>query len=289
MKQILAIFACILCITSCDRSSGGEAKQLQAQNDSLRLQLVKNEAELDEMLAILNSVESDIETIRKAENYLNVEKDAELSSSKRDQIKKNMDLVVETIRKNKEQLSDLQEKLNKSNVRSLALQKTIDRITNDLSEKSELIVMLQQDLGKKDEQIREMSQQVEALNTDVQILEEVNTSQNDLINRQDNTINTVYYCFGTKKELLEQKILTGSGLFSKPKALQDGFNREYFIATDKRKLSEIPLFARKAIIRSNHPAKSFEFIGDREKNLTLWIKNPDTFWELSKYLVIEVD
>jgi hypothetical protein len=70
--------------------------------------------------------------------------------------------------------------------------------------------------------------------------------------------------------------------------LQDGFNQDYFITVDKRKLSEIPLFARKAIIHTSHPANSYEFIEDREKNLTLRIKHSEKFWDLSKYLVIEV-
>jgi chromosome segregation ATPase len=278
----------VLLIASCNQFSG-DSKQLQAENDSLKLQLAKNESELNEMLGILNSVESDIQSIREAENYLNVEKDAELSSSKRDQIKANMTMVVETIKKNKQQLSELQDKLNKSNVRSSALQKTIDRITNDLNEKSELLVKLQGDLGKKDEQIRQMSEQVVALNTDVQILEETNTSQNDLINRQDKTLNTIYYCFGTKKELSEQLILTGGGLFSKSKTLQEGFNQEYFISADKRKLSSIPLFSKKAKMYTNHPENSYRLIKDSEGEITLEIENQEDFWSLSKYLVIEVN
>jgi hypothetical protein len=290
MKQILAIFACVLFITSCsNQTSGGDPKQLQTENDSLKLQLAKNEAELNEMLDILNAIEGDIETIRTAENYLNMEKDAELSTSKRDQIKKNMALIVETINKNKEQLSELQDKLNKSNVRSTALQKTIDRITNDLTEKSELIVKLQQELGKKDMQIQQMSQQVTTLNADIQVLEASNASKNSVISKQDKTINMVYYCFGTKKELAEQKILAGGGLFSKSKALQDGFNQSYFITVDKRDLSEIPLFTRKATIRTSHPTNSYEFVEDSDKNLTLRIKNRDNFWSLSKYLVILVN
>jgi chromosome segregation ATPase len=287
MKQIAEILACILLITSCNRSSG-DPKQLQTENDSLKFQLARNESELNDMIDILNAVESDIETIRSAENYLNVEKDTELSASKRSRIKENMMMVIETIRKNKQLLSDLQDKLNKSNIHSSALQKTIDRITNDLNEKSELIVKFQQELGKKDEQIREISQQVEELNMDIQILEEVNTSQNDLIKQQDKALNTVYYCFGTKKELAEQKILAGGGLFSKTKALQEGFNQNYFITSDMRELSEIQLFARKATIRTSHPENSYEFMEDREKNLTLLIKNSEKFWSLSKYLVIEV-
>jgi predicted nucleic acid-binding Zn-ribbon protein len=287
MKQILLICLCVICFASCTQSSG-DYQKVQAENDSLRLQLTKNESELNEMLETLNAIESDIQTIRTAENYLNVEKDTELSSSRREQIKSNMSLVIETLKKNKQELSELQEKLNKSNVRSSALQKTIDRITNDLNEKSVLIVQLQQDLGKKDAQIQQMSQQVESLNTDVQILEDVNSSQNDLINQQDQTLNTVFYCFGTKKELSEQNILSGGGLFSKSKTLQDGFNKDYFISTDKRNLSSIPLFAHKAKVHTSHPSSSYKLVQDNEGNLTLRILNFDAFWSLSKYLVIEV-
>ncbi|MDR2384427.1 MAG: hypothetical protein LBD80_02010 [Tannerella sp.] len=287
MKQILAFYASIFLIVSCTQSVEN-SKQLQSENDSLRLQLAKNEAELNEVLNILNTVENDIKTIRSAENYLNIEKDTELTASARDQIKKNMTIIVETVKKNKQQLFELQEKLNESNVLSSALQKTIDRITNELNEKSELVVKFQRELGEKDEKIREMSQQVTELNTDIQILKEVNTSQNDLIKRQDITLSMVYYCFGTKKELAEQKILAGGSLFSKSKVLQEGFNQEYFITADKRNLLEIPLFARKAIIHTTHPERSYKFVADEEKNLTVRITDSDDFWRMSKYLVIEV-
>ena len=70
--------------------------------------------------------------------------------------------------------------------------------------------------------------------------------------------------------------------------LQDGFNKDYFISIDIREVKEIPLFAKKAKLRSNHPEGSYEFIEDEDGNLALIIKDENTFWSLGKYLVIEV-
>jgi hypothetical protein len=287
MKKALAICAFIIALTSCTQYSS-EYKRTQNENDSLKLQLLKNEAEMNEMLGILNDIENDIQSIREAEDFLSIQKDSELSDSKRQQIKRSMLIITETLRKNKLQLADLQEKLNNSNVQSSALRKTIERLTNDINEKSEIIVKLQDELGQRDEQIKEFAVQVEGLSADIQTLEGVNTSQSALISEQDQSLNQVYYCFGTKKELKEQNIISGGGLFTNSKTLEGEFNREYFISVDKRQVTAIPLYSSKAKVRTNHPAGSYEFFKDQDGNLTLEIKDVIKFWSLSKYLVIVV-
>jgi len=108
------------------------------------------------------------------------------------------------------------------------------------------------------------------------------------LSEQDKEIHSAYYCFGTKKELKEQNILTGSGLFSKPKVLEGNFNRAYFVQIDLREVTEIELFTGKAKVHSNHPANSYMFTKDPNNNLTLIVLDPELFWSLSRYLVIEV-
>jgi chromosome segregation ATPase len=274
-------------ITSCTNSSS-DNKKLQEENDSLRLHIKKSEVEMDEMISILNAIENDIKVIWDSEKFLEIQKDAELSGSKREQIKNNMAVIAETLKKNKQQLSELQAKLKVSSVQSSALQKTIDRLTKDIDEKAKLLVNMQAELDRKDRHITQLSEQVEELNSDIGILKETNENQSLRIDNQDKALNTVYYCFGTKKELKEQNILSGGGLFSKSKALQGEFNKEYFIAIDKRQVTAIPLYASKAKIKTNHPEDSYDFFKDPEGNLTLEIKNPEAFWSLSKYLVLEV-
>ncbi|MDR0697609.1 MAG: hypothetical protein LBG28_00095 [Tannerella sp.] len=287
MKKILVACACIILFTACVENTA-EYKKMKADNDSLKLQLKKSEVEMEDMLGVLNAIEDDIKSIRETEKYLDIQKDTELSGSMRQQIKDDMAIVVETLKKNKQKLAKLQEKLDASNVHSSALQKTIDRLTKDINEKAAFIVQLQNDLNHKDRQIAELSGKVEELTVDVEALRELSESQIERISDQDNALNMVYYCFGTKKELKEQQILTGGGVFSKSKALQGNFNKEYFITVDKRQVTAIPLYASKAKIRTNHPEGSYKFFRDPEGNLTLEIDNPERFWSLSKYLVIEV-
>jgi len=99
MKKIFFCITSLIAVASCTTYST-EYKQAQSENDSLRLLLTKNEVEMNDMLEMLNSIEEDISAIRNAEEYINIEKDAELSESRRARLQQNMDLIVETLRKN---------------------------------------------------------------------------------------------------------------------------------------------------------------------------------------------
>lgn len=285
----MTVCACVALLASCGQQSA-EYKKLKAENDSLRIENTKSTEELNEMLSTLNDIEADIQSIRDAENYITIQQQSggELSQTRREKIKQNMQLISETLKKNRAQISELEEKLKKSGIQSDALRKTVQRLSSELDEKTKMIVALQEDLAKKDVRIQELDEMVSSLNEDVENLSTTAAAQSEKINEQDKALHTAYYCFGTTKELKDQKILSGGGLFSKSKVLQDGFNKDYFISIDIREVKEIPLFAKKAKLRSNHPEGSYEFIEDEDGNLALIIKDENTFWSLGKYLVIEV-
>ena len=79
-----------------------------------------------------------------------------------------MQLISETLKKNKEQISQLEEKLKKSGIQSSALRKTIDRLSSELDQKATMIVALQEDLAKKKGvRIQELDEMVSSLNEDV--------------------------------------------------------------------------------------------------------------------------
>lgn len=289
MKKVLLLCVCTAMLASCGQKSSEEYNRLKAENDSLKLESTKNTEELNEMLNTLNDVEADFQSIRDAENYLNIQQQGgELNMSKREQIKQNMQLIAETLKKNKEQIADLQDKLKKSGIKSAALQKTLNRLSSELDQKAAMIVSLQEDLAKKNVRIQELDEMVSSLNEDVEGLTTTTNAQAQKLSEQDKNLHTAYYCFGTSKELKDQKILSGGGLFAKSKVLQSGFNKDYFISIDIREVKEIPLFAPKAKLKSNHPEGSYEFIKDEDGNLTLKISDEKAFWSLGKYLVIEV-
>ena len=207
MKQVLVACVCATMLASCGQQSA-EYKRLQAENDSLRIENTKNTDELNEMLSTLNDIEADFQSIRDAENYLTIQQQTggELNQSRREQIKQNMQLISETLKKNKEQISQLEEKLKKSGIQSAALRKTIDRLSSELDQKATMIVALHEDLAKKNVRIQELDEMVTALNEDVEELATTTAAQSAKINEQDKALHTAYYCFGTSKELKEQVV-----------------------------------------------------------------------------------
>ena len=289
MKKLLLACTCATLLVSCGQNSA-EYKKLKAENDSLKIENMKSTSEMNEILTTLNDVEADIQSIRDAENYLNLQQQTggEFSKSNREQIKQNMQLISETLKKNKETISQLEDKLKKSGIQSAALRKTISRLSSELDQKATMIVALQEDLAKKNVRIQELDEMVASLNEDVEGLATTTAAQSEKLQEQDKALNTAYYCFGTSKELKDQKILSGGGLFSKSKVLQSGFNKDYFLSIDIREVKEIPLFAGKAKLKSNHPEGSYEFVKDEDGNITLKITDEKAFWSLGKYLVIEV-
>lgn len=102
-------------------------------------------------------------------------------------------------------------------------------------------------------------------------------------------MNTIFYIFGTTKELKEQKILSGGGLFKAKEVMKGDFNKDYFTKADLRTLKEIPLEMKKAKILTNHPEGSYSLVKNDKGLLTLVISDPQNFWSLSKYLVVNVD
>ncbi|MDR2968888.1 MAG: hypothetical protein LBV32_04705 [Tannerellaceae bacterium] len=287
-KVVLISLGVITLLASCVQNSK-EYKQMKAENDSLKIESARNTAEFNDMLTILNEVEDDINSIREAENYLSYQSTGgELTPSKREQIKQNMQLITQTLKKNKQQISELEDKLNKSNINSGALRRTIERLNSEMDQKALMIANLQEELANKNVRIQELDEMISTLNEDVEVLSATTALQTESLQAQDKELHTAYYCFGTAKELKEQKILTGGGLFSKSKALDGDFNREYFMSIDIRETKEIRLFAEKANLRTNHPEGTYEFIKDEDGNLTLKIINENLFWSLGRYLVIQI-
>ncbi|MDR0427097.1 MAG: hypothetical protein LBH12_00680 [Dysgonamonadaceae bacterium] len=284
MKKGLLFFAIFaLILTSCGKNSP-EYKKLLAEKDSLALANTQANTELDEVLQLFNQIENNFRDIKTAENYLSVQSNTpgELTPSVRDRVQSDMQFVTETLDKNRKQITELESKLKNSNLKSSQLTRTLENLRSELQEKTMALVAMRDELEKKDTQIQELSSNVTTLSMDVQALKEQTTEQRQTIKKQTTEINTVYYCFGTSKELKAQKILDGGELGT-------DFNKNYFIAQDMNKLNIIPLYAKKAKLISKHPEGSYEIAKNANGQVELKILNTKNFWSLTKYLVVQVN
>ena len=259
-----------------------EYKKLQAQVDSLQAILNVSDTETLEMMAVINEVEANFEKIREAEKYISTQssQSGELNKATQERVKDNFNMIQEILKRNKAQLAELNTKYAGSSKQIASLQSTINRLNTEMQESSARLVDLQTLLSQRDETIGQLSE-------DISGLAEQTEEQAATIRQQDKTLHTAYYVFGTMNELKEQKILS-SGFLRSTKVLTETFNKDYFLQIDVREVTEIPLYAPKAKLWSNHPEGTYEFVEGANKNLTLQITDTQRFWSLTKYLIIEV-
>lgn len=292
MKKILlsvAVMASMM-FTACN-SKSGDVEKLRQENDSLVQLNAQTKADFDEMLQLMNDVEDGFKQIKEAENYLVVQSSAtgEVDMTTRERLKSDMQLVAQTLKDNKEKLAKLQSQLKNSKYQSSQFQKTVERLNAEIESKTAMIVSLQEELAKRDVRIQELDNAVSELAGQVNTLSEETEKQKSTISSQEKEINTVYYVFGTTKELKEQKIISGGGLFKASEVMKGDFNKNYFTKEDLRTFKQVSLESKKAKLLTTHPEGSYTFEKNDKDLLTLVITNPTDFWSLSKYLVIKVD
>ena len=62
----------------------------------------------------------------------------------------------------------------------------------------------------------------------------------------------------------------------------------YFTKIDMRVVKSIPLYSKSAELLTDHPAGSYSLDKDAQGQYTLRITNADSFWSVSRYLVVLV-
>ena len=289
MKPTIFSLAILLVLmNSCGKQSTNY-KTLKAQNDSLLNAKQTLQNEVDGYFSAMNEIEQNIEKIKSTQNSISIQPvGKDLTDDMRTKINEDMTYLNEMLQTNKNELAQLKTKLKKSGFKSAELESTIARLTQSLNDESLKVDELQTQLAQKDSLIVGLGTTVDKLGKNVEELAADNKTKQTKLTEQDDAIHTAWYVFGTKKELKEQKIVTSEGLFSPQRVLERDFNKNYFVRIDARNTKSIPLYSTSAKILTNHPKSSYT-LEKENGNFILLIVNPDDFWSISKYLVIEVN
>ncbi len=286
MKKIVSIIATALVfLTACD---GGKVKQVEGENerldDSLRVAL----ANQDSLLVLLNDITDGMNQIKDLEKILGNTNDlTSESQSRKEQIRNDMYAIQQALQERRERLADLEAKLKNSQSYNATLKKTIDNLKAEIANQEATISTLRNDLASAKIQIADLGTKVDSLsNTVANVTQEkaLAQEQTKIVTKE---LNTCYYAIGTKKELKEAKIIE-TGFLRKTKLLQADFQQNYFTKADKRTLTTIPTHSKKAKVITNMPEDSYTIESDGDLKVVR-VTNPEKFWSLSNYLVIQVD
>ena len=286
MKKLLLAVGCVVLLASCGNRAQNEA--LKAQNDSLSVALAEKDAEMEGILGALNEVQEGFRLINEAENRVDLQRDNVEGASGAQKIKEDIRFISEKLQANREQIKKLEDQLKNSRYASAQMKKTLAGLKAELESREQQIATLQSELAAKNIRIAELDDAVAGLSQYVKDLVAENEAKAATVASQDKALNTAWFVFGTKSELKDQKILTQKFL-QKKQVLKDGdFNKDYFTQIDIRTEKEIKLYSKDAELLTTHPVGSYELVKDAKEQLTLKITNPNEFWSVSRYLVIQV-
>ena len=282
MKKVVVLALCVAFLASCD-FSGKSKKEMQSQNDSLRTELNTRNAELDEIMGAFNEIQEGFKEINEAENRVNLKGDVIESQSEADRIKADIRFISDKLKANRDRIAELEKQLNNSKYNSAQLKKALKSLTEELVAKQQQIETLQTELASKNIRIAELDEAVTDLNKNVEELSAENAEKAKTVAAQDKALNTAWYVFGTKSELKDQKILKRGDVLK-----DNDFNKDYFTKIDIRNEKEIKLYSKRAEVLTSHPEGSYQLVKDNKGQLVMKINDPQSFWSVSRYLVIQV-
>ncbi len=283
MKKVFLCAMCAAALAACTNGPSKKEQALTEERDSLMQVISDKDTELNEIMGTVNEVQEGFRRINEAEGRITVTDAGVESEAAKQSIRENMQFIQDAMAQNREKIKQLQEKLRTSSVGGEKLKKMVDDLTAQLEEQKLKVQELEAKLAEKDIVIAQQGEAITALNENVNALSEENKAKSQTVADQDKQIHTAWYVFGTKSELKDQKILQKGDVLK-----SDDFNQDYFTKVDIRYDKEIKLYSKSAKLLTNHPAGSYKLEKDKEGKYVLHITDPDTFWSVSKYLVIQV-
>lgn len=286
MKKLLLFSVCLAVLSSCGNMGRNDASK--SENESLQAELAERDAQLNSLMEAFNEVQEGFRLINEAENRVDLQAGAVEGVSVADKIREDIRFITEKLQANRERIAELEAELKNSHYASSQMKKAVANLNKELLAKTQQIETLQLELASKNIRIAELDDAVARLSKDISDLKADNEVKAALVQAQDKALNAAWFVFGTNSELKEQKIVTKKFLQKKKVLENEDFNKNYFTQIDIRKDKEIKLYSKDAKLLTSHPDGSYEFIKDKKGTLTLKILNPNSFWSISRYLVIEV-
>ncbi len=292
MKTYIVIAAVSLITLSCNQ---GELDRSKQQRDSLasvikerETNLTERETSLNTFISSFNEVERNLDSVAAKQKiiYSSTDKGGDVKENQKDRINANIRAINDLMTQNRKTISSLRRKLKNSDSKNKKFEETIAELTNRLAEKDT-------ELAALNDKLNSLNMQVAQLQTTIDTLMAQNKTKSQTIDRNTVVMHTAFYIIGKPKELREAKIVDRKGGvlgIGKTERLSQDFNSSKFTQIDYSQTIVIPVNSDHVKIITNHPSDAYKLEKDtKNKNVVknLVITDPEKFWSVSKYLVIE--
>jgi uncharacterized protein (DUF3084 family) len=235
-------------------------------------------------------IESNLKSIKEKRNQISM-LPTEGGKSRKQAIVDDINLLDSMIDENNKKIAELEQKLKKSGLNLKSYEKRLQSLTETIESQNLEIAELKKLVESKNMTLAELDSKIKNLNSNMaQQADTINYKQKVITDKTDK-LNTAHVKVGTFKELKAEGILNREGGIlgiGSSKAIQENFDPTHFTTLDIRQTKTIAVNAKKATVISEHPNNSYSLVEENGQIAYLEIKDPQEFWRISKYAVIQV-
>lgn len=272
---------------SCNNTSKDSKDQVKI--DSLTNVAQNQQKHISEMEEFVNSLSQTIDSINKQENDILSEGDIEKGKPlSKESMLTSLKKFKETIDRQKEVIANLEKQLkSKNNEMSAKMLQIVSFYKKQLEEKDATIASLQISISENKNDIKKLRTSIDNLSSVNKAQEETINEQKGIMTRQTNMINTCFVMMGTKKELKAVGLIN-TGFLKKTTINESMFASAKFTKWDMRDCNDILIKSSKPKILTQMPSSSYSFVKNADGTCYLHIIDPNAFWSISRYLVIQL-
>lgn len=289
MKATSAIIVAILAILTIVFAvlwinANGKSKDIMKNNEELKKLYETSTSTINEIQSSLESLEQDLS----GQLFTQKEIPGTSPEERRTKIISSIANMRDQIEADKKKIATLEKQLATSKSQLKGVQEIVNKLKTSISEKEQIMDELQQRLGILNETL-ETERRTSA--EEIQKREMTITEKEQQITQQSIEANTIYYVYGTRKELMSKGIMDRKGGLlgiGKVSTVKQNIPVEQFTTLNLLENQQITFPATKKgySILTNHPATSYKVEKEGDQNI-LTILDATSFRK-QKFVVIEL-
>ena len=255
-----------------------DCTDLEAQCDSLMQIVWEQDSMMVRMLTLFSDIQYNFNSMKERKERM-FQYIREADEDMLDEIKKNLSFYIRDINallaENRQKLTELKLSLSKRNIHISSMESTMSVIEDELTMRNNEVKLLKQALNDKTAELSLLENMVAAMNEEFK-------NMGSVIQQQQDQLNTAWYCVADKKTLTNGALISKKG-----KVLS--IDASLVTKMDIQQNREIPIQAKKYDLLTAHPPGSYKIIQSNGSNVEkLQILDPQEFWSICKYCVIQV-
>jgi hypothetical protein len=267
-----------------------EQKEHQAmmddQKNSFTELINQRDSTINDWVVTFDQIEKNLQTIKEKEKIITLSaNDREFTKDRKKQIMEDISYINTLLDQNKKKIAILNDELRKSGGTIKGMQTRI----NDLEA---AIKQSETDIAELKTALAEKNLKIDQLNTTVSDQQNTIAQREETISTQVAEMHKAFVASGTFKDLKAKGLVSKEGGFlglGKSKSLVNSFPEGSFKQIDITVTKTIEVNAKTAKLITEHPAGSYQLVReDKDKIAYISITDPDQFWKISKYAVVEI-